>query len=130
MSVHIPRRRLLDIFMTRLQLRRAMGSFRFRLPSIISVYLLLGISPGYSQSPSTYSGYTGTDIKAQPPAPALGPSNSIINDPVFGSRILRVTDVNSAGGKSVMPGDGGFFRTFNANSTAIKLMTLDGFGYW
>ena len=45
-------------------------------------------------APSTYSAYTGTDTKIIPPAPALGPANSVINDPTFGSQILRVTDAN------------------------------------
>src|SRR6266851_626631 len=45
-------------------------------------------------SPSSYSAYSGVDPKPAPPAPALGPANSIINDPTFGSRILRVTDQN------------------------------------
>jgi hypothetical protein len=44
-------------------------------------------------APSTYSAYTGTDVKTIPPAPALGPANSVIQDPSFGSMILRVCDL-------------------------------------
>src|SRR5262249_39973218 len=75
---------------------------------------------GAQVAPSTYSAYTGTDAKPAPPAPALGPANSVVTDPTFGSRILRVTDQNSGAGKSFIPTDAGFFRTWNANATAIK----------
>ncbi len=81
-------------------------------------------------APSTYTAYTGTDIKTIPPAPALGPANSVIKDPTFGSRILRVTDANTNGGESFMPTDSGFHRTWNANSTAIKISGPHGDGYW
>lgn len=81
-------------------------------------------------SPSVYTGYTGTDVKVPPAPPALGPANSILNDPQFGSRILRVTDANTAAGQSFIPADAGFTRTFNADSTAIKMEDEHGFGYW
>src|SRR5262245_5509527 len=81
-------------------------------------------------APSTYSAYTGTDAKALPPAPALGPANSFIKDPTFGSRILRVTDQNTSSGQSFIPTDAGFFKTWNADSTAIKLSGPSGQGYW
>jgi hypothetical protein len=81
-------------------------------------------------APSTYSAYTGTDSKIIPSAPALGPANSVINDPTFGSRILRVTDQNTSSGRSFVSTDSGFHRTWNANSTAIKLTGPQGDGYW
>ncbi|HKY70674.1 MAG TPA: hypothetical protein VJL88_02040 [Nitrospira sp.] len=81
-------------------------------------------------APSTYSAYTGTDAKPIPPPPALGPANSIINDPTFGSRLLRVTDGNTASGSSLLPEYAGYFRTWNANSTALKLMNSHGVSYW
>jgi hypothetical protein len=83
-----------------------------------------------TEAPSTYSAYTGTDVKSIPPAPALGPANSVIKDPTFGSSILRVTDQNTNGGESLMPTDAGFHRTFNADSTAIKLGGPRGESYW
>ena len=95
---------------------------------------LLGSGLYYSlraqTAPSTYSAYTGTDTKIIPPAPALGPANSFINDPTFGSRILRVTDQNTNGGESFVSTDSGFHRTWNADSTAIKLTGPHGDGYW
>jgi len=94
--------------------------------------LVIGVTiPLHGQTaPSTYNAYTGTDTKVIPPAPALGPANSVIVDPTFGSRILRVTDQNTRGGRSFMPTDAGFHRTWNADSTAIKLMGPQGDGYW
>ena len=81
-------------------------------------------------APTTYSAYTGTDAKQIPHAPALGPANSIIQDPTFGSRILRVTDAHTNGGDSLIPEYAGFFRTWNANSTALKLHGPHGTSFW
>ena len=81
-------------------------------------------------APTTYSAYTGTDAKQIPHAPALGPANSIIQDPTFGSRILRVTDAHTNGGDSLIPEYAGYFRTWNANSTALKLHGPHGTSYW
>src|SRR5207253_3303256 len=82
-------------------------------------------------APVTYpSLYSGTDSKVIPPAPALGPANSVLTDPTFGSRILRVTDQNTRAGESFISTQSGFQRSFNANSTAIKLTGPGGDGYW
>lgn len=81
-------------------------------------------------APTRYSGYSGTDPKAIPPAPSLGPANSVFTDPTFGSRILRVTDARTLGGASFISEDAGYFRTFNANATAIKLRRANGQSYW
>lgn len=90
-----------------------------------------GTSATAQVAPSAYTAYSGTDPKPVPsPPPDLGPANSIIVDPTFGSRILRVTDGDTASGTSLIPEDAGFFRTWNANSTAIKLVTANGSSYW
>ena len=81
-------------------------------------------------APSTYSAYTGTDIKPVPPAPSLGPANSFIKDPTFGSRILRVTDPNTSSGDSFIPTEAGVHRTWNADSTAFKLTTSGNSSLW
>src|SRR5437773_4928599 len=81
-------------------------------------------------APTTYPLYTGTDPKPVPPAPALGPANSVITDPTFGTRILRVTDQNTDSGNSLISTETGFKRTFNADSTAIKLSGVGGKGFW
>jgi hypothetical protein len=98
---------------------------------IAGILLADTIPPLQAQvAPSTYSAYTGTDTKAIPPAPALGPANSVVIDPTFGSRILRVTDTNTRSGESFISTDAGFHRTWNANSTAIKLTGPHGDAYW
>ena len=81
-------------------------------------------------APSRYTAYTGNDAKPLPQTPALGPANSVISDPTFGSRILRVTDQNTQSGLSFISTDAGFFRAWNADSTAIKLSGPHGDGYW
>ncbi len=98
--------------------------------AFVVVCLFPGMAFSQTVSPLPYSAYSGVDPKPAPPAPALGPANSIINDPTFGSRILRVTDQNTAGGQSFIPTDAGFHRTWNSNSTAIKLEGPQGQGYW
>lgn len=82
-------------------------------------------------APMSYTAYSGTDPKPSPnPPPALGPANSILIDPTFNSRILRVTDSHTAGGRSLIPEMAGTLRSWNANSTAFKLMMADGGSYW
>ena len=97
---------------------------------VIIAFLGVGPSLFAATAPTTYSAYTGTDAKRIPSAPALGPANSIIKDPTFGSRILRVTDARTNGGDSLIPEYAGFFRTWNANSTALKLHGPHGTSYW
>jgi hypothetical protein len=98
---------------------------------VIGVFLSVFGSALHAQNaPSTYSAYTGTDTKIIPPAPALGPANSVFSDPVFGSQILRVTDPTTNGGESFISTDAGFHRAWNANSTAIQLSGAHGDGYW
>src|SRR5712671_238629 len=103
----------------------------FILTIAIAIFLSVFSSALHAQTaPSTYSAYTGTDTKIIPPAPPLGPSNSVMSDPTFGSQILRVTDANTNGGESFISTNAGFFRAWNADSTAIKLTGPHGDGYW
>lgn len=94
------------------------------------------IATAAQQSPSAYPAYTSLDVKSIPPAPNPGPANTIFGDPAFGSRILRVTDQNTAWDPvlnvpaSFVPVDSGFGRAWNANSMAIKLEGAHGDGYW
>jgi hypothetical protein len=97
---------------------------------VIIAFLSVGPSLFAATAPTTYSAYSGTDAKPIPHAPALGPANSIIKDPTFGSRILRVTDAHTHGGDSLIPEYAGYFRTWNANSTALKLHGPHGNSYW
>ena len=97
---------------------------------VIIAFLTVGPSLVAATAPTTYSAYSGTDAKPIPHAPALGPANSIIKDPTFGSRILRVTDAHTHGGNSLIPEYAGNIRTWNANSTALKLHGPHGTSYW
>jgi hypothetical protein len=97
---------------------------------VIVASLGLGQSLFAATAPTTYSAYSGTDAKVIPSAPALGATNSTIIDPTFGSRILRVTDANTGSGNSLISEYAGFTRTWNANSTAVKLMNGQGYAYW
>ena len=96
------------------------------------IFALLSTTPSLfaASAPTTYSAYTGTDAKAIPSAPVLGATNSAITDPTFGSRILRVTDGNTASGNSFIPEYAGTNRTWNADSTALKLLNGQGYSYW
>ena len=87
---------------------------------VILAFLSVGSSLFAATAPSTYSAYSGTDAKPIPHAPALGPANSIIKDPTFGSRILRVTDAHTHGGDSLIPEYAGFFRTRNAVASKVS----------
>src|SRR5262245_8132149 len=105
---------------------------RFTSAIIISFFTIF-FSAAISEAqvaPSTYTAITDTNVRPMPPAPALGPANSVIKDPTFGSRILRVTDPNTKSGQSFISIDSGFLRAWNANSTAIKLTGPRGDGYW
>ena len=77
-----------------------------------------------------------TDLRLEPattPPPALGPAGSIIKDPTFGSRILRVTEADTL--KSVRPNATFSFassasaaqNTWNVNSTRFFVTTSGGF---
>src|SRR5579871_4328704 len=109
-----------------------MSHFCFRRAALLCALILSlsSVTLLQAQAPTTYSAYTGTDAKTPPPAPALGPANSVINDPTFGTPILRVTDPKTQGGESFISTDAGSHRTWNANSTAIKLTGPYGDGYW
>src|SRR5438128_2721526 len=86
----------------------------FSFAIIVSLFAILSFNTrlqAADTAPSTYTAYTGADVKTIPPAPALGPANSVFKDPTFGSRILRVTDQNTQNGQSFLPTDAGFHRT-------------------
>ena len=99
---------------------------------VIIAFLSVGTSlfAATATAPTSYSAYSGTDAKPIPHAPALGPANSVIRDPTFGSRILRVTDAHTHAGDSLIPEYAGNIRTWNADSTALKLHGPHGVSYW
>ncbi len=115
---------------------RSLVALRVLVLALLAVLTLRLTKPLFAQSagvagaPSAYTAYTGTDAKPVPPAPVLGPANYVFNDPTFGSSILRVTDQNTSAGASFISTDAGFHRTWNANSTAIKITGGHGDAYW
>src|ERR1041385_4645956 len=113
-------------------MRNFFSKYTAVVPTIVIGILFCDFGPSLhaQTAPSNYSAYTGTDTKVIPPAPSLGPANSVVTDPTFGSQILRVTDPNTNGGESFVSTDAGFHRTWNANSTAIKLTGPHGDSYW
>lgn len=62
-------------------------------------------------------------------APDMGPAGSIVKDPVFGSRILRVTDEGSdpaRPGRSLVTPSSAEQNSWNKNSTMFYVTTLGG----
>ncbi len=60
--------------------------------SFAAAALAAGALFAESPVPLTYSAITDRTVRSKPPAPALGPAGSVVVDPTFSSRILRVTD--------------------------------------
>ncbi len=78
---------------------------KVRLTACVFTGLLLRALPGAAQAepppprpscgPPEYCARTDTRIQAVTRVPVLGPAGSVVRDPDFGSRILRVTDQNT-----------------------------------
>ena len=82
-------------------------------PSQLNTSVFESPSVRATASPSPYTAISDRDPRPKPPLPALGPAGFQFTDPVFGSRILRVTDDNTRPG---FPG-----RSFTAPSAAHQL---------
>jgi hypothetical protein len=82
--------------------------------------------------PSVYAALTDTTLRLEPTLPTMGAAGSIITDPTFGNRILRVTDANTvtAGGRtdsSWYPNDGSAEELkFNSNGTRFCGVGAEG----
>jgi hypothetical protein len=100
---------------------------------IVVVMFFLGFASAtlFGQTaPTTYMADTSTTNKPQPAATNPGPANTVFTDPTFNTQILRVTDANTASGRSFVSTDAGNHRTFNSNNTRIKLSGPNGDGWW
>ncbi len=67
-----------------------------------------------------------TDRRSEPypkTAPALGAAGSIITDPTFGSRIVRVTDAKTRAGESFSTPSSAAQNAWNSTSTSFFLLT-------
>jgi hypothetical protein len=96
-------------------------------------------SPATAHPEASKSGQCGppeycapTDRRAQPypeKPPAIGPAGSIISDPTFGSRILRVTDGRSdpvEAGRSLYTPSSAEQNSWNKDSTMFYVTTSGG----
>ncbi len=83
-----------------------------------------------SCGPPNYCARSDRRIEAYPQAPvAIGPSGSIVTDPNFGSRIVRVTDTKSdtqGRGRSFMTPSSAEQNPWNADGTKFYVMTMGG----
>ncbi|HUO14451.1 MAG TPA: hypothetical protein VMX38_05640 [Verrucomicrobiae bacterium] len=106
--------------------------------AIISAPVCLAQVTANTQEPLPKAGCTDgpycarTDRKIEPypeTPPAIGPAGSIISDPTFGSRILRVTDPGSDPkglGRSLFTPSSAEQNTWNKNSTMFYVTTSGG----
>ncbi len=83
-------------------------------------------APLRDEPPLSYDAPMDRKIRVKPPLPSLGPAGSIITDPSFGTRILRVTDPRTIPGKagvSFTTSSGSYRQEWSADS---KRFYLDG----
>ncbi|HUI80503.1 MAG TPA: hypothetical protein VLY24_21410 [Bryobacteraceae bacterium] len=108
------------------------NSCRFWWPA--SFFLLLAIlvilAPvALASSPSSYVAIQDLAPHAAPPPPTLGPAGTNVTDPVFFTRIARVTDANTLGAayvnRSFMTPSSAEQNTWNTNSTRFYVQ-FDG----
>src|SRR3984893_13030633 len=86
-------------------------------------------SAGQTPAPALYSAMTDRTAYAKPALPQLGPAGFTFNDPLFGSKILRVTDGNTRPGvanRSFRVPSNAHLAAWNATSTAFYVESNDG----
>jgi hypothetical protein len=104
---------------------------------VVAALALVGISgakPGTGSDnacgPPNYCARTDRSIEPyQAKPPALGPAGSIVRDPAFSSRILRVTDTKSDPngiGRSLMTPSSSEQNAWNADGTKFYVVTPGG----
>ncbi len=75
---------------------------------------------GTSPAPQTYNAVADMTSRPKPPLPTMGLSGTVIQDPTFGTRILRVTDGQTqrkSPNASFRGPSGAFVNNWNADST-------------
>ena len=80
-------------------------------------------------APAQYSAITDRTAYAKPPLPQLGAAGFTFNDPLFGSKILRVTDGQVRPGsvnRSFRVPSNAHLAAWNATSTAFYVESNDG----
>jgi hypothetical protein len=97
---------------------------------------LLGVAGWSSTSlqaqsaPATYQATTDRDARTKPPLPAVGPANSTLTDPTFGSRMLRVTDSHTrpgSPGRSYTTPSAAHQTAWNVDSSYFYVRSVDGY---
>ncbi len=70
-----------------------------------------------------YKAVTDREVRAKPPLPQMGKAGTIVSDPAYGTRILRITDrkTDPEGGPCVTSA-AAFQNTWNTDSTRLVLM--------
>jgi hypothetical protein len=90
------------------------------IPRILLASLLSAASLPAADAPARYAAIADDAPRAEPSLPALAAAGTVITDPTFGSRILRVTDPDSQpgypGAGFLTPG-GSFENNWNADTT-------------
>lgn len=66
------------------------------LKTILSIALISASAVAFAaDAPVVYNAISDNVVRPQPPTPALGAAGTVIVDPTFGTKILRVTDGNT-----------------------------------
>jgi hypothetical protein len=96
------------------------------LPTLTS----FGAEKNQACGPPNYCARTDRRVEPYPAnPPAIGPAGSIITDPSFGSRIIRVTDAKSdpqGRGRSLLTPSSAEQNAWNANGTKFYVLTPGG----
>src|ERR1700722_15386475 len=96
-------------------------------PAGLSFTMTVTVAP--PAAPARYSAIADRTIYAKPAPPQLGAAGFTFNDPVFGSKILRVTDGNTRPGlanRSFRVPSNAHLAAWNATSTAFYVESNDG----
>jgi hypothetical protein len=98
--------------------------------SLTAVAAQVVASPEKSCGPPNYCARSDVRVEPYPKAPpAMGPAGSIINDPNFGSRIVRVTDTKTDGrrtSESYSTPSSAEQNSWNTDDTRFYVRGIDG----
>jgi hypothetical protein len=90
----------------------------------------VGSSPARTCGPPNYCARTDVRVEPYPKvAPAIGPAGSIVSDPIFGSRIVRVTDAKTDArrpSESYTTPSSAEQNPWNTDDTRFYLRGIDG----
>ncbi|MGE5488952.1 MAG: hypothetical protein ACM3ZB_14145 [bacterium] len=95
----------------------------------VACFVITGSLVANANAPVRYSAITDNTPRPEPPLPAMGPAGSVIVDPTFGTRILRVTDADTQPdypGAAFMTPAGSFENNWNADSTMFWVLGRGG----